>query len=164
MAYLAHDPDSQVDPATQQCRAVAALARELLLPAVRVETNGIGRFLPALLRREIARAGAPCAVVEHTSRQSKALRILAALEPALAARRLHAHEGVFRTPFRRRWRDGGRTRPTRCGTTRWTLWPAACSPSRCACPWCRPQRAAPRWHGVAAEPDAGPIHARFVPE
>jgi hypothetical protein len=99
MAYLAHDPDSQVDPATQQCRAVAALARELLLPAVRVETNGIGRFLPALLRREIARAGAPCAVVEHTSRQSKALRILAALEPALAARRLHAHEGVFRTPF-----------------------------------------------------------------
>lgn len=99
LAYLAHDPDSAVDPATQQCRAVAALARELLLPAVRVETNGIGRFLPALLKREMARAGAPCAVVEHSSRQSKALRILGALEPALAARRLHAHEAVFRTPF-----------------------------------------------------------------
>ena len=88
-----------MDPATQQCRAVAALARELLLPAVRVETNGIGRFLPALLKREMAKAGAPCAVIEHTSRQAKALRILAALEPALAARRLHAHEAVFRTPF-----------------------------------------------------------------
>ena len=99
LAYLAHDPDSPVDPATQQCRAVAALARELLLPAVRVETNGIGRFLPALLKREMAKAGAPCAVIEHTSRQAKALRILAALEPALAARRLHAHEAVFRTPF-----------------------------------------------------------------
>lgn len=99
LAYLTHDPDSAVDPATQQCRAVAALARELLLPAVRVETNGIGRFLPALLKREMAQAGAACAVVEHTSRQAKALRILGALEPALAARRLHAHEAVFRTPF-----------------------------------------------------------------
>ena len=99
LAYLAHDPDSPVDPATQQCRAVAALARELLLPAVRVETNGIGRFLPALLKREMALAGAPCAVVEHNSRQAKHARILGALEPALAARRLHAHEAVFRTPF-----------------------------------------------------------------
>ncbi len=99
LSYLSHDPDSPVDPATQQCRAVAALARELLLPAVRVETNGLGRFLPALLKREMARAGAPCAVVEHNSRQSKPLRILGALEPALAGRRLHAHEGVFRTPF-----------------------------------------------------------------
>ncbi|MBL6459172.1 phage terminase large subunit [Belnapia sp. T6] len=99
LAYLTHDPDSAVDPATQQCRAVAALARELLLPVIRVETNGLGRFLPALLRRALAEAGAPCAVVEHASRRAKSERILAALEPALAARRLHAHESVFRTPF-----------------------------------------------------------------
>ena len=31
---------------------------------------------PRCCRREMARAGAPCAVVEHTSRQAKALRIL----------------------------------------------------------------------------------------
>jgi hypothetical protein len=99
LAFLTHDPDSPVDPATQQCRAVAALARELLLPVVRVETNGLGRFLPALLRRELARAGAACAVVEHSSHRAKAERILGAVEPALAARRLHAHESVFRTPF-----------------------------------------------------------------
>jgi hypothetical protein len=99
LAWLTHEPDGQVDPATQQCRSVAALARELLLPVVRVETNGLGRFLPALLRRELARAGAPCSVIEHASRRAKAERILSALEPALAARRLHAHEAVFRTPF-----------------------------------------------------------------
>ncbi|WP_309139515.1 phage terminase large subunit [Siccirubricoccus sp. G192] len=99
LAWLTHDPDSPIDPATQQCKAVAALARELLLPVVRVETNGLGRFLPALLRREMARAGAPCAVLEHNSHRGKSERILAALEPALAARRLHAHEAVFRTPF-----------------------------------------------------------------
>lgn len=52
LAYLTHDPDSAVDPATQQCQAVAAVLRDLLLPVVRVETNGLGRFLPALLRRE----------------------------------------------------------------------------------------------------------------
>ncbi|MCO6419102.1 phage terminase large subunit [Siccirubricoccus sp. KC 17139] len=97
--WLTHDPDAATDPATQQCRAVASLARELLLPVVRVETNGLGRFLPALLRRELARAGAPCTVIEHTSRKAKAERILSALEPALAARRLHAHDAVFRTPF-----------------------------------------------------------------
>ncbi len=99
LAWLTHDPDSRVDPATQQCQAVAALARDLLLPVVRVETNGLGRFLPALLRRELARANAACTVLEHSSRRAKAERILAALEPAMAARRLHAHEAVFRTPF-----------------------------------------------------------------
>jgi len=99
IAWLTHTADAGTDPATQQCQAVARIARDLMLPVVRVETNGIGRFLPALLRREMARAGAACAVVEHTSRRAKAERILAALEPTLAARRLYAHEGVFRTPF-----------------------------------------------------------------
>lgn len=99
LAYVTQDPEAQPDPATQQCRRVATLARELLLPVVRVETNGIGRFLPALLRREMARAGAACTVMEHTSHRPKAERILGALDPALAARRLHAHEAVFRTPF-----------------------------------------------------------------
>ncbi|MBK1658059.1 phage terminase large subunit [Paracraurococcus ruber] len=99
LAYITHDPDSPVDPATQQCQAVAAIMRDLLLPVVRVETNGLGRFLPALLRRELSRANAPCTVVEHASRRGKADRILSAFDPALAARRLHAHASVFRTPF-----------------------------------------------------------------
>ena len=79
------------------------------MPSVRVETNGLGRFLPALLRRELARAGVACAVVEHASTRAKADRILGALEPALAARRLHAHESVFRTSFpgeMSEWRPG----------------------------------------------------------
>jgi hypothetical protein len=99
LRYLTHDPDAAEDPATQQCRQVAHIARDLLLPVIRVETNGIGRFLPALLRRELAKAGAACAVVEQNNHRAKADRILGALEPALAARRLHAHESVFRTRF-----------------------------------------------------------------
>jgi hypothetical protein len=109
LLYVTQDPDGRDDAATQQCRAVAALARDLLLPVVRVETNGIGRFLPQLLRRELARAGAACSVVEVASTRSKEARILGALEPVLAARRLHAHESVFATPFAREmaeWKPG----------------------------------------------------------
>ena len=109
LAYLTQDPAAALDPATQQCRAVAALLGELLLPSVRVETNGLGRFLPALLRRELALAGVACTVIEHVSVRAKEDRILAALEPALAARRLYANEGVFRTPFAAEmaeWRPG----------------------------------------------------------
>ncbi|HZF75302.1 MAG TPA: phage terminase large subunit [Acetobacteraceae bacterium] len=111
LAWITQDPDAAEDPATQQCRQVAAIARDLMLPVVRVETNGLGRFLPALLRREMARAGAACAVLEETSRRPKAERILAAFDPVLAARRLSAHEGVFRTPFPREmaeWRPDAR--------------------------------------------------------
>lgn len=110
LSYLTHDPGAADDPATQQCRAVAAVLRETLLPAVRVETNGLGKFLPALLRRELARSGVACRVVEHASSRAKADRILAALEPSLAARRLHAHDSVFRTPFpgeMSEWRPDG---------------------------------------------------------
>ena len=99
LAYITQDPDGQPDPATQQCRRVAVIAKELLLPVVRVETNGIGKFLPPLLRRELARGGVACTVIEHHSHKAKQDRILGALDPVMAARRLHAHEAVFRTAF-----------------------------------------------------------------
>ena len=99
LAYLLHDPEAEDDAATQQCRAVAEIARALLLPVLRVESNGIGKFLPGLLKREFGRIGYQCTVVEAVSRRAKAERILAALDPVLAARRLWAREDVFRTRF-----------------------------------------------------------------
>lgn len=109
LAYLTADPNGPEDPATQQCRAVADIAFELRLPVLRVETNGIGAFLPGLLKREMARAGASCAVIGHVARRAKQERIIAALEPALAARSLHAHASVLRTSFAQEmgdWRPG----------------------------------------------------------
>ena len=111
LTWITQRADAPEDPATQQCRQVAELARELHLPVVRVETNGLGRFLPGLLKREMARAGAACAVVEHSNRRPKVERILTAFDPILAARRLHAHESVFRTAFPREmaeWRPDSR--------------------------------------------------------
>jgi len=114
VGYLVHDPRrvAEVDEATQLCRQVVAFARELFVPAVVLETNGIGRFLPGLLRREIAAAGLRCAVVERTATRQKALRIVDAFDAVLAAGRLHAHGSVRATPFvreMREWQPAGRS-------------------------------------------------------
>jgi hypothetical protein len=116
--YLNHDPAQrhEVDEATQLCRQVAAFARDLYLPSVTIETNGLGRFLPALLRRELQALGLACPVLEHVSRSSKEQRILQAFDPLLAAGALRAHAAVWASPFieemrewrpRRRCRDDG---------------------------------------------------------
>ena len=113
--YLEHDPARrhEVDEATQLCRQVAAFARDLYLPAVTIETNGLGRFLPALLRRELHALGLACPVLEHVSRSSKEQRILQAFDPLLAAGALRAHAAVWASPFveeMREWRPGRRCR------------------------------------------------------
>jgi hypothetical protein len=111
MRYLRHDPAKapEVDEATQLCRQVAAFAQAMYLPAVTIETNGLGRFLPALLRRELAALGVGCSVIEHTSRTAKEQRILDAFDPVLAAAALRAHADIWATPFieeMRQWRPG----------------------------------------------------------
>jgi len=113
--YLKHDParTSETDEATQLCRQVVQFARDLYLPAIKLETNGIGRFLPSLLRRELRAAGMRCAVLERTSKRNKDLRILDAFDAVLAAGCLAAHRSVWDTPFieeMREWRPGGRGR------------------------------------------------------
>jgi hypothetical protein len=113
--YLSFDPRKvdEVDEATQLCRLVAAFVRKYRQPAVTIETNGIGRFLPSLLRRELRLAGVSATVLEQASTTRKERRILDALDPLLAARRLHAHESVWDTPFieeMREWTPGGGAR------------------------------------------------------
>jgi hypothetical protein len=113
--YLNHDPAQrhEVDEATQLCRQVAAFVRDLYLPSVTIETNGLGRFLPALLRRELQALGLACPVFEHSSRSNKEQRILQAFDPLLAAAALRAHAGIWASPFieeMREWRPGRRCR------------------------------------------------------
>ncbi len=113
--YLSHEPYrlASVDEATQLCRQVVDFARTFFLPSVTVETNGIGRFLPGLLRQEVRRAGLACAVVEHASHRNKDLRIIDAFDAVLAAGRLWAHDQVWSTPFieeMREWRPATHAR------------------------------------------------------
>lgn len=109
LAYIKNDPDDAADEASQQCWQVVQIAKELMLPSIAIETNGIGKFLPAILRNELARARVPCAVMEISSRRPKDLRILEAFDAVLAARKLRAHENVLKTPFvaeMQEWRPG----------------------------------------------------------
>ena len=109
--YLTHDTSlfDQVDEATQLCRQVSQFVQRLHLPALYLETNGLGRFLPGLLRQQLQRSGDRCAVLEKTSTRNKDLRIIDAFEAVLAARRLWAHRRLWDTPFieeMREWRPG----------------------------------------------------------
>ena len=111
VAYMTHDPAraAELDEATQLCRQAAAFARDLHLPSIALEINGVGRFLPGLLRRELSALAVPCAVREVTSRRPKDQRILEAFDAPLAAGALHAHRSLWDTPFireMREWRPG----------------------------------------------------------
>ncbi len=88
-----------------QCQKVVQFLKDLMLPAIHLETNGIGRFLPALLRQELSRQRMAVAVLEETARQNKTERILGAIEPPLLNGNLYAHESVLKTPFIREMQD-----------------------------------------------------------
>ena len=82
-----------------QCKEVADFIWDNFLPSVHLETNGIGRFLPALLQQELNRRRMACGVIEESSRQNKCERILGALEAPLLNGSLYVHQSVMQTPF-----------------------------------------------------------------
>jgi hypothetical protein len=71
--YLKFDPArvAEVDAATQLCRQVADFLARYEQPAVTVETNGIGKFLPGLLKKELRARGLALAVAEHVSTRAR---------------------------------------------------------------------------------------------
>lgn len=105
LSYIKVALGSPHDPATDQCMQVARILKDLYVPVIGVETNGIGRFLPALLRREIVRVRAGTAVVEQSNRAPKSARIQQAFGSVLAARMLHAHIDVMTPRFMDEMRD-----------------------------------------------------------
>lgn len=97
------------DEATQQCRMVQKACKEFYVPSVSLEINGLGKFLPAILRRELGKANTRTVVKEFSSRKPKDIRILEAFDAVLAARALYVHRSVYQTPFvqeLQEWRPG----------------------------------------------------------
>ena len=98
---------------TAEVREVADFVSRNYLPSINLETNGIGKFLPALLRAEFARRHIACAVIEQTSRQNKAMRILSAFDALLMNGGLKAHVRIKQTPFfdqMQDWVPNGKTK------------------------------------------------------
>lgn len=97
--YIKIDPKAKEDEATAQCRIVARLAHELFIPSITVETNGIGQYLPGILKRELSRARVPCSVLEKHNSKNKDDRILESYDAVMAARALYIHDSVRQTPY-----------------------------------------------------------------
>lgn len=105
--YLRFDPFDLEPVISQHCAQVAFAAQMCRVPSVTVEMNGIGGFIPDLLRREIAKRRFSCTVREAHSSRGKDERIIEAFDALLAARMLHVHGDVMKTPFiteMREWR------------------------------------------------------------
>ncbi len=158
--YLAHDPAmlDHVDEATQQCQQVADFARNNHLPSVTIEKNGVGRFLPGLLRKVLNEQRLSIAVNGQQSTRAKDLRIIDAFDAPLAAGRLYAHESVLASPFiseMREWRPGANARDDGLDATAGCLLSEPVRlPRRSDAPW--PVRPPPwRGHGnpVTAKTD-----------
>jgi hypothetical protein len=99
------DPHGTDDNARQQCLQVARILADDHVTSLGLETNGLGRLLPGLLRRVLVECNVNVAVQEHHHRGSKADRIRQAFETRLAASRLRAHRSVAASRFFDELRD-----------------------------------------------------------
>lgn len=82
-----------------QVKQICDLVDRFRLPRVSIETNGIGKFSPAVLKGALKQRRLKCGVSEVVSTQNKQKRILEALEPLLSvADQLWAHVSVIDGP------------------------------------------------------------------
>ncbi len=109
LEYIKIDEKENIDAAAQQVKIVAEIAKKYYLPAIAVEINGIGRFLPPILYNELAKMNLPCRARGLSSKRAKDIRILESFDVIMSARRLFVHKNVCETPFlmeMREWRPG----------------------------------------------------------
>lgn len=96
--YLPPAPAGEEESAFQ-CRMMATFLQRHHLHHIAVEGNGLGRFLPGLLRQHLQNIGYKCAVQLVHQSQNKNQRLLHAFEARLHANAIHAHKSVTRTPL-----------------------------------------------------------------
>jgi hypothetical protein len=97
--------DNTPDAATMQITAAHDFILRHNISAIQVEANGLGAFLPGLLRQHLRRHNVTCAVVTHHNTTPKTMRILNAFEGPLHAGRIHIHDRVRTHGFARAMRD-----------------------------------------------------------
>lgn len=85
--------------AEEQCFNVSNAIERYHLPCVMIETNGIGKFLPELLKKTLKEKGIGCAVLPKISHIPKVRRILEALDARLSNGSIYMNERIKQTPF-----------------------------------------------------------------
>lgn len=89
-----------------QVHQLCDIVEKLRLPRVTIETNGIGKFSPAILKGALKQRRIICGVAEEDSTANKNRRILEALEPLLTSDgQLWAHVSVLDGPLTEQMRD-----------------------------------------------------------
>lgn len=78
-----------------QVLQIIEAVKELRLPRVTVETNGLGLFAENALRAALKQQNVQCAVVAQASVANKNKRILEAVQPPLSSNMLWAHVSVL---------------------------------------------------------------------
>jgi hypothetical protein len=82
------------------------LVERFSLPRITIETNGIGKFSPSVVKAALKQRRIQCGVKEETAVQNKNRRILEALEPLLlSGDQLWAHVSVLDGPLTNQMRD-----------------------------------------------------------
>lgn len=89
-----------------QVVGLCELVDRFQLPRITVETNGIGKFSPKVVKAALKQRGLICGVTEVTAVQNKNRRILEALEPLLLSHdQIWAHVSVLDGPLPKQMRD-----------------------------------------------------------
>lgn len=99
LEYIKVNGGREDNIASLQCQKVVAFMERNFLSSVRVEANGIGKFLPGILKQTLNRRQMRAAVLEVYSHTNKAVRIVEAFEVLLAERALNVHQKIWTTPF-----------------------------------------------------------------
>lgn len=88
-----------------QVLEIVRVVRELELPRVVIETNGVGAFAPAWLKTALKQAKLQCGVKAEPQATNKNKRILEAIEGPLTSGQLWAHTSVIDGPAWEQMRD-----------------------------------------------------------
>lgn len=91
--------EDEENKASKQCMIVADFLARNYLPSIRVEANGIGKFLPGILKQTLQKRNYKAAVIEVCSHSDKATRIIQAFDVLLAERALNVHKRIWSTSF-----------------------------------------------------------------
>lgn len=101
--YFIHRVNQLKGDAEEQCDQVIAFCLKNNVNRIIVESNGVGAFLPNLLRKRAAPQG--IAVIGKFTTQNKTQKLREAYEVRLSAGRLHCHRSVLATKFTQQLRD-----------------------------------------------------------
>jgi predicted phage terminase large subunit-like protein len=99
LLYVKIRADDPAAEAQQQCDQVADFLAAHYVPTIHIESNGVGAFLPGLLKTTLTGRRIGCGVQAHHSSGNKITRILETLEAPLSAGVIHVHRGIWQTGF-----------------------------------------------------------------